>query len=143
METKDIFSYLVNDVHRTVVATVDAECNPITTGLDLLDYDETGLYFLTGKAGGVCTRLGINHHIALTSMGGTDTSSTIAVTIRGLGYDIGPQRLERLFEKNPAMRKLFPTEESKESITVIHICKGTGEWLDLTKTPFEKVLFAF
>ena len=47
METKDYFSFLVNEIHTTVLATVDDEGLPVTAAIDMMDYDEDSLYFLT------------------------------------------------------------------------------------------------
>ena len=41
--------YLVEEIHTTVVATVDDAGLPVTAAIDMMDYDEGGLYFLTAK----------------------------------------------------------------------------------------------
>ena len=41
--------YLVEEIHTTVVATVDDEGLPVTAAIDMMDYDEDCLYFLTAK----------------------------------------------------------------------------------------------
>ncbi len=52
METKDYFSFLVNEIHTTVVASVDDEGLPVTAAIDMMNYDESSLYFLTAKGKG-------------------------------------------------------------------------------------------
>ena len=49
--------YLVQEIHSTVVATVDENGLPVTCAIDIMDYDENGLYFLTAKGKGFITAL--------------------------------------------------------------------------------------
>ena len=49
--------YLVEEIHTTVVATVDDAGLPVTAAIDMMDYDEGGLYFLTAKGKGFYDRL--------------------------------------------------------------------------------------
>ena len=49
MTTADYLNYIVNEIHRTIVATVDEEGLPVTCAIDLMDCDEDSLYFLTAK----------------------------------------------------------------------------------------------
>ena len=51
------FRYLVNEIHTTIVATVDDEGLPVTAAIDMMDYDENNLYFLTAKGKGFYTAL--------------------------------------------------------------------------------------
>ena len=37
--------YLVEEIHTTIVATVDDVGQPVTAAIDMMDYDEGGLYF--------------------------------------------------------------------------------------------------
>ena len=41
--------YIVNEIHTTIVATVDDEGLPVTAAIDMMDADENGLYFLTAR----------------------------------------------------------------------------------------------
>ena len=41
--------YLVDEMHTTVVATVDDEGLPVTAAIDMMDCDEHGLYFSDSK----------------------------------------------------------------------------------------------
>ena len=49
METKDYLAYVVNQIHTTIVATVDDEGLPVTAAIDMMDNDDDSLYFLTAK----------------------------------------------------------------------------------------------
>ena len=49
--------YLVEEIHTTVMATVDNNGLPVTCAIDIMDYDDTGLYFLTAKGKKLYERL--------------------------------------------------------------------------------------
>jgi len=49
METRDYLSYIVNEIHTTIVATVDKDGLPVTAAIDMMDSDDNSLYFLTAK----------------------------------------------------------------------------------------------
>lgn len=135
--------YLVNNIHSSVVATINSENHPVTCAVDMMDYDEDGVYFLTARGKGFYKRMTENPHIALTAIKGKDTMHSVAVTIEGKVREIGADRLERLFERNPYMKDIYPTKESRTALTVFQIYEGTGEWFDLSKHPIERAEFAF
>ena len=143
METKEYLEYIANVIHTTVVATVDDEGLPVTAAIDMMDADEDGLYFLTAKGKGFYDRLLKRQFLALTAMKGEDTMSSAAVSIRGKVRELGNERIPGLFEKNPYMKEIYPTEESMQALTVFQIYEGTGEWFDLSKKPIERVSFTF
>ena len=95
MQTKDYLQYIVEKIHSTVFATVDGEGRPVTCAIDMMDYDESGLYFLTAKGKNFYDRLKSNENIAFTAMKGEDTLSCIAVSVQGRAKEIGPDRLAR------------------------------------------------
>ena len=49
MQKRDYLKYIVEKIHSTVFATVNREGRPVTCAIDIMDYDESGLYFLTAK----------------------------------------------------------------------------------------------
>ena len=131
MESKDYLAYLVEEIHTTVVATVDDAGLPVTAAIDMMDADEGGVYFLTARGKGFYDRLKKRGVLALTGMKGEDTMHCAALSIR------------RLFEKNPYMREIYPTQESQKALTVFQIYDGSGEWFDLSKKPIERASFTF
>ena len=143
MRTKDFLSYIVNEIHSVVIATVDGSGLPVTCAIDVMDCDENGLYFLTAKGKDFYYRLKIRGYIALTGMSGHDTLSSVAVSVRGKVREIGPDMLSKLFEKNPYMYDIYPNEAFQSALTVFHIYEGTGEWFDLSKKPVERADFSF
>ena len=137
------FRYLVEEIHTTIVATVDDEGLPVTAAIDMMDYDEDGLYFLTAKGKSFYDRLGKREFLALTAIKGEDTMSSVAVSVRGKVREIGYGMIPELFEKNPYMHEIYPTEDSMQALTVFQIYEGIGEWFDLSKKPIERDSFTF
>ena len=137
------FRYLVEEIHTTIVATVDDEGFPVTAAIDMMDCDENGLYFLTAKGKSFYDRLVKRGFLALTAIKGEDTMSSVAVSVRGKVREIGYDRIPELFEKNPYMNEIYPTDESMQALTVFQIYEGTGEWFDLSKKPIERDSFTF
>lgn len=137
------FRYLVEEIHTTIVATVDDEGLPVTAAIDMMDYDENGLYFLTAKGKSFYDRLTKRGFLALTAIKGEDTMSSVAVSVRGKVRELGYGKIPELFEKNPYMHEIYPTEESMHALTVFQIYEGTGEWFDLSKKPIERDSFSF
>lgn len=72
METKDYLSYIVNKIHRIIVATVDDEGLPVTAAIDMMDNDDQSLYFLTAKGKNFYDRLIKRGFLALTAMKGEE-----------------------------------------------------------------------
>ncbi len=143
MNAVDYLKYVVEKIHTTVAATVDDDGLPVTAAIDMMDYDEGGLYFLTAKGKGFYGRLVKRGALALTGVCGGDTMSCVAVSVRGKVRELGGAPLSRLFEKNPYMHEIYPTAESRTALTVFQIYEGSGEWFDLSKKPIERADFTF
>ena len=79
MNVKDYFAVIVNQIHSSAFATVDGHGRPVTCAIDMMDYDENGLYFLTAKGKNFYDRLKANENIAFTAMRGDNTLSCVAV----------------------------------------------------------------
>lgn len=143
MEAKDFLDYLVHEIHTTVVATVNDEGLPVTAAIDMMDSDENGLFFLTARGKGFYDRLKQRGFLVLTAVKGETTMSSVAVSVRGKVRELGYDKIPELFEKNPYMREIYPTEESMRALTVFQIYEGSGEWFDLSKKPIERASFTF
>ena len=143
MKTIDYLRYIVEEVHTVIVATVDDGGLPVTSAIDMMDYDESGLYFLTAKGKSFYSRLKDKGYMSLTGIKGEDTMSCVAVSVRGNVREVGSDYLPRLFAKNPYMNEIYPTEQSRQALTVFKLCEGNGEWFDLSKKPIERASFSF
>lgn len=143
MTAKDYLKYISEVIHTTIVATVDDEGLPVTAAIDMMDSDENGLYFLTARGKRFYDRLTKRGFLALTALKGEDAMHAVAMSIRGKVRELGDDRIPALFEKNPYMREIYPTEESMHALTVFQIYEGSGEWFDLSKKPIERASFSF
>lgn len=143
MTVSEYLNYIYKEIHTTIFATTNEKGHPITCAIDIMDFDDNSLYFLTAKGKNFYHRLKNNPHIAFTGMKGQDTLSSIAISIQGEVKEIGSSRLSLLFQKNPYMENIYPTSQSRNALTVFQIYKGTGEWFDLSKKPIERYSFSF
>ena len=143
MTAKDYLAFFVEQIHSTVVATVDSDGLPVTCVIDMMYADDNGLYFLTAKGKNFYQRLKDKGYLALSGKKGEDTMSCTAVSVRGKVKEIGADMLPLLFEKNPYMLEIYPTEESRKALTVFQIYEGSGEWFDISKKPIERDSFTF
>lgn len=143
MKTADYLSFIVKDIHTAIVATVDDAGLPVTAAIDMMDSDENSLYFLTAKGKSFYDRLTRRGFLALTAIKGESTMSSVAVSLRGKVQELGYDKIPKLFEKNPYMKEIYPSEESRQALTVFQIYEGNGEWFDLSRKPIERASFAF
>ena len=123
----DYLSFLVHEIHTAVVATVDDEGLPVTAAIDMMDCDENSLYFLTARGKSFYARLKKRGFLALTAIKGDATLTSVAVSLRGKVRELGSNKIPELFEKNPYMKEIYPTEESRHALTVFQIYEGNGE----------------
>lgn len=105
--------------------------------------DENGLYFLTARGKSFYARLMERPFVAISGMKGGDTLSTVAISVRGSVRNIGKERLDEIFVKNPYMAKIYPTEKSREALEVFQIYQGEGEYFDLGQLPPYRQSFSF
>lgn len=143
MEAADYLRLVVDEIHTTVVATVDEQGLPVTCAIDMMDSDESSLYFLTAKGKSFYNRLKRQAYIALTGIKGENTMTSAAVSLRGRVRELDTQYTRILFDKNPYMYEIYPTEESRSAIRVFQLYNGSGEWFDLSKKPIERANFSF
>ena len=143
MTAQSILRMLQEEIHSVVFATLDEHGLPQTCVIDLMLWDEGGLYFLTARGKSFYDRLTARPFAALTGMKGTDTFSTAAVSLRGAVRSIGTRRLEEIFAKNPYMARIYPTEQSRQALEVFQLYRGEGEYFDLSQQPPFRQSFSF
>ena len=143
METTEVFKFLQEQIHTVIMATNDEGGNPVTCAVDIMDYDENGLYFLTAKGKSLYKRLTSNAYLSITGIKGDNTLSRISVSVRGNVKEIGLERLEKMLDKNPYMYEIYPTEQPRSALTAFCLYLGNGEWFDLSKKPIERFSFSF
>lgn len=108
MKYTDYFAFLVDEIHSVIAATVDENGLPVTCAIDIMDWDENGLYFLTAKGKNFYHRLKRQKYIALTGVKGEDTMSSTALSIGGKVTEVGAERLLQLFRKIRICTKFTP-----------------------------------
>lgn len=58
-----------------------------------------------------------------------------AISLRGTVECIGQEKLGLIFERNPYMGEIYPTEVSRQALVVVRMKEGQGELFDLSTKP--------
>lgn len=143
MTVNDYFAYLVEQIHTTVLATLDERGLPCTCAVDMMDWDEAGVYFLTARGKSLYSRLMRCDKVALTGVKGADTLRSAVLSLQGEVRPADEGCLQRLLEKNPYMAQIYPTKATQRSLAAFQIYRGCGEWFDLSAQPVLRCSFAF
>lgn len=117
---------LVEEIHSTTVATIGNDGHPQTRVIDMMYYDEEGVYFLTAKGKVFYEQLMEQKYIAVSA-----TKEKMAVSLRGKVKNIGKKNLDIMFEKNPYMKKIYP-EDTREVLDVFCLYEAQGEYFDIS-----------
>lgn len=136
-------TFLQEEIHTTVVASINKENKPVTCIIDMMLSDETGLYFLTAKGKAFYERIINNPSISISGFIGEDTLSSKSITVQGEVKEVGSTLLDEIFDKNTYMEKIYPSKESRKALTVFKVFKGTGEYFDLSSKPIFRESFSF
>ena len=78
MTKMDYLKLLVDEIHSTTVATIGSDGHPQTRIIDMMYYDEEGVYFLTAKGKAFYDQLMDQQYVAISA-----TKDKIAVSLRG------------------------------------------------------------
>ncbi|WKY42930.1 4Fe-4S binding protein [Eubacteriaceae bacterium ES2] len=142
MKTKEYLKILKEEIHSTVIATKDDRGFPVTRVIDIMLVDDVGLYFLTAKGKAFYEQLMTQNYVALTGMtSGTDSMKRKAISIRGRVKNIGDQKLTEIFEGDPYMATIYPSEVSRRALQVFCLYEGAGEYFDLSTKPIRRANF--
>ncbi|MCD8108880.1 MAG: 4Fe-4S binding protein [Clostridiales bacterium] len=126
MTNLDYLKMLVKDIHSTTVATIGADGHPQTRTIDMMLWDEKGVYFLTAKGKAFYTQLMEQKYIALSA-----TKDKKSVSLRGRIQNIGSEKLDEIFEKNPYMQKIYPGD-TRSALEVFRLYEASGEYFDIS-----------
>lgn len=148
MKTSDFLKILKNDIHTTIMATVDEEGHPVTRVIDIMLVDDQTLYFITAKGKAFYRQLMEQGFVSISGACGGEgmdkKEASIhmkAISIRGVVKNIGSERLEEIFEKNPYMKEIYPDAASRRALEVFCIPEGMGEFFDLSAKPIQRESF--
>ncbi len=126
MTKLDYLRLLVDEIHSTTVATIGSDGHPQTRIIDMMYYDEDGVYFLTAKGKAFYEQLMNQQYVAISA-----TKNKIAISLRGRVKNIGKKNLDIMFEKNPYMKEIYPGD-TREAIEVFWLYEAQGEYFDIS-----------
>lgn len=117
---------LVEEMHSAAVATIDDSGRPQIRIIDMMLYDENAVYFLTAKGKNFYRQLTGQKFIALTAV--KDKKS---ISLRGDVKNIGQEKLDEIFERNPYMQAIYP-KNTRSALEVFALYKAQGEYFDIS-----------
>lgn len=126
MTGNDYLRLLVEDIHSATVATIGGDGHPQTRVIDMMLWDEKGVYFLTAKGKAFYAQLMEQKYIALSAVKGK-----ISVSLRGKIKNIGSERLAEIFEKNPYMQSIYPGD-TRKALEVFCLYEAQGEYFSIS-----------
>ena len=127
METKDYLKILVEEIHSTTIATIGEDGHPQTRVIDMMLWDEKGVYFLTARGKAFYKQLMEQGYIALSA-----TQGKISISLRGKIKNIHEEKLDKIFEKNPYMKSIYPGE-TRAALEVFCLYAAQGEYFDISE----------
>ena len=126
MTRNDYLRLLVETIHSATVATIGADEHPQTRVIDMMLWDEKGVYFLTAKGKAFYTQLMEQKYIALSA-----TKDKLSISLRGKIRNIGSEKLDEIFEKNPYMQSIYPGD-TRAALEVFWLFDAEGEYFDIS-----------
>lgn len=126
MSTQEYLKILVEDIHSTVVDTIGSDGHPVTRCIDMMLYDEDGVYFLTAKGKEFYTQLMEQKYISLSAI-----KDKRCISLAGKVANIGSRKLDEIFEKNPYMQSIYPGD-TRSALEVFQIHDAEGNFFDIS-----------
>ena len=126
MTKQDYLKLLVESIHSTTIATIGADSHPQTRVIDMMLWDEQGVYFLTAKGKAFYAQLMEQGFIALSA-----TKDKISISLRGKIRNIGSEKLDEIFEKNTYMQSIYPGD-TRSALEVFCLYEADGEYFDIS-----------
>lgn len=123
METEKYLKILVEDIHSTIVATLDSNNRPVTRCIDMMLYDQNGVYFLTATGKQFYQQLTEQKYVSLSGI-----KDKRCISLSGKVKNIGKEKLDEIFEKDPYMKDLYPGE-TRSALEVFWIYEADGKCL--------------
>lgn len=117
---KNYLQMLVEEFHSAVVATAGPDGRPQTRVIDMMLWDERGVYFLTAKGKDFYAQLTEQKFIALSA-----SKDKRAISLRGKVRNMGSEKLDEIFEKNSYMKKIYP--DGTRSPLEVFLCLRGGQ----------------
>lgn len=127
MSSKEYLKRLVEDIHSATVATIGADGHPKTRVIDMMLWDEQGVYFLTARGKDFYRQIMEQRYIALSA-----TKDKISISLCGKIRNIEIEKLDEIFEKNPYMKAIYPGE-TRSALEVFCLYEAEGEYFDISE----------
>ncbi len=127
MEIKNDRTCILSSTCFAAAATVDENGLPFSDAVELLDWDENGIYFIADRTTEFYRRLSQKGVISVTGTDGGSAGSRTVFTLRGSASELGTPFLPRLLKKSPCLEQSYPSQISRKVLTVFCISRGTGE----------------
>ncbi len=122
----DYLKILVEEIHSTVIATIDKNGHPVTRVIDMMLYDENGVYFLTAKGKEFYEQLMEQQYVSISSI-----KDKRAISLAGKVENIDAEKLDEIFEKNTYMQKIYPGD-TRTALEVFRIHSAEGNFFDIS-----------
>ena len=126
MKTEDYLRMLVGTIHSAAAATIAEDGRPVTRVIDMMLYDQEGVYFLTAKGKAFYSQLMGQGFIALSA-----TKDKVSVSLRGKVRNIGDEKLDEIFRKNTYMQDIYPGG-TRAALEVFCVYEAEGEYFDIS-----------
>lgn len=137
MNVQDYFEKL-RDIRDTSMATTAEDGTPRVRIIDTMLVENEKLYFLTARGKDFYHELIRTGFVAVTGL----NPDWETVRLWGKVKNIGRERLDEIFEKNPSMNGVYPGD-SREILEVFCLYEGEGEYFCLADHPIIRHSFAF
>lgn len=126
MTGKQYIKMLVEEFHSTTVATLGTDGHPQTRVIDMMLWDEQGIYFLTAKGKAFYDQLIQQKYVAISAV-----KNQKSISLRGKINNIGSKKLDEIFEKNTYMQKIYP-KDTRSALNVFCLYEASGEFFDIS-----------
>ncbi len=129
MNEPDYLEYLkilTEEIHSAVVATLDKNGRPVTRCIDMMLCDKDTVYFLTAKGKNFYEELMSQKYISLSAVKGK-----LCISLSGTVENIGNEKLDEIFEKNPYMKEIYP-DDTRNALEVFKFTDAEGNFFDIT-----------
>lgn len=135
---KQKYFELLREVRDTSMATVAADGSPRLRIIDTMLVEDEKLYFLTARGKDFHKELTTTGKVAVTGL----NERWETVRLWGKVKNIGRERLDEIFLKNPSMNGVYP-DDSREILDVFCLYEGQGEYFSLAGHPIVRQAFSF
>lgn len=127
MDKAEYLRILVEEMHSTTMATLGSDGHPQTRVIDMMLWDEQGVYFLTATGKAFYEQLMEQKFVALSA-----TEGKKSISLRGKIRNIGHEKLDEIFEKNTYMQQIYPGN-TRSTLEVFQIYEAEGQYFDISE----------